>query len=126
MGCYLMASESDNGEIRAPCVTELTSMIDIVGISDSDTWAYSECLMGIVAEKKFTGIKLLRVMDILGLVKNGEMSENLYYSLTKTCRERLLAEYGQSEEDVRRKMKEDEDTLRTYCGFDLFLKTDLK
>ena len=108
------------------CYPRLTECTDIVGISDSDTWAYSKALLDIVSENGFTGIKLLRVMDILGLTERKTLTEDLYYSLTQTCRDRLLAEYGRTEEDVRRMMKEDEDTLMTYRGFIRFLETDLK
>ncbi|KAL9057174.1 MAG: hypothetical protein Q9162_002502 [Coniocarpon cinnabarinum] len=82
--------------------------------------------MDIAAEKNFTSIKLLRVMDVLGLTRDKALTEEFYYTLTALSREMLLSEYGQSEENVRKMMKEDKDTLMTYLGFIKFLETDLK
>ncbi|RDL33854.1 Uncharacterized protein BP5553_08222 [Venustampulla echinocandica] len=99
---------------------------DLVGISDEDTWAYSEGLMSILSSKGFSGIKMLRVMDILDLVKEEKMTKELYLSLVETCRLKLFQGYAQMEEEVRDMIKTDPDTLMTYCGFIRFLETDLR
>ncbi|KAH7052137.1 Pyoverdine/dityrosine biosynthesis protein-domain-containing protein [Macrophomina phaseolina] len=100
---------------------------DVVGIPDEDTWAYSEGLMDIVRQRGYDRhIKLMRVMDILGHTAGRKLDKALYLSLTQQCREELLAGYGRTEEEVREMMREDSDTLLTYCGFVRFLESDLR
>ncbi|OMP83338.1 Spore wall maturation protein DIT1, partial [Diplodia seriata] len=100
---------------------------DVVGIPDEDTWAYSEGLMDIVRKRGYEShIKLMRVMDILGHTAGRTLDKELYLSLTQQCREELLASFGRTEEEVREMMREDSDTLLTYCGFIRFLESDLR
>ncbi|CAG8047058.1 unnamed protein product [Penicillium olsonii] len=100
---------------------------DVVGISDDDTWAYGEGLLQLAAEKGYEkNIKLLRVMDILGYTDGKILDKDLYMSLVQKCRDELLESYGRTEEEVRTMMREDPDTLLTYCGFIRFLETDLR
>ncbi|KAK8072252.1 hypothetical protein PG996_005600 [Apiospora saccharicola] len=99
---------------------------DVVGISDEDTWAYSQGLVEMAKEQGLDHVKLLRVMDILGYTEDRTLDKTLYLSLAQQCREELLLHYGKTEEEVRRMMKEDPDTLSTYCGFIRFLEADLK
>ena len=99
---------------------------DLVGISDEDTWAYSSALMEMAAHNGFHCIKLLRVMDIMGLSTSEAMSKESYMSLVSQTRSLLLEEYGRTEPEVREMMKADNDTLLTYCGFIRFLESDLK
>jgi hypothetical protein len=65
-------------------------------------------------------------MDILGYTGAQKLNKDLYMSLAQRCRETLLTTYGRTEEEVRQMMKDDPDTLLTYCGFIRFLETDLK
>lgn len=100
---------------------------DVVGIRDEDTWAYGEGLMQIVRAQGYAqNIHLLRVMDILGYTEGQTLDWDLYSSLVQECRDTLLADYGRTEEEVREMMREDSDTLLTYCGFIRFLESDLK
>ncbi|KAJ5628747.1 hypothetical protein N7490_010975 [Penicillium lividum] len=100
---------------------------DVVGISDDDTWAYGEGLLQLAREKGYEkNIKLMRVMDILGYTEGKTLNKDLYMSLTQKCRTELLASYGRTEEEVRQMMRDDPDTLLTYCGFIRFLETDLR
>ena len=99
---------------------------DVVGISDEDTWAYSEGLVDMARVHGLENIKLLRVMDILGYTQDRKLDKALYLSLAQKCREELLADYGRTEEEIRQMMKDDADTLCTYCGFIRFLESDLK
>ena len=72
-------------------------------------------------------IKMIRVMDILGYTDGpGTMDREQYLSLVGKCRSELLDRYGRTEKEVRDMMRDDPDTLLTYCGFDRFLKTDLR
>lgn len=100
---------------------------DVVGIPDKDTWAYSEGLMKIVRSHGYSqNIHLMRVMDILGYTAGRVLDWDLYISLVQQCREELLATYGRTEEEVRTMMRDDSDTLLTYCGFIRFLESDLR
>lgn len=71
-------------------------------------------------------IKLFRVMDILGYTADKTLDKELYLSLAEKCRAEILEKYGRTEEEVRTMMREDPDTLLTYCGFIRFLETDLR
>ena len=100
---------------------------DLLGISDEDTWNYSVELMRMAASKGFHSIKITRVMDVLGLVdESQEMTKELYMSTVTEARKQLEAQFGDAYRDVRKLMKDDEDTMLTYCGFIRFLRTDLR
>ena len=104
----------------------MLKLVDIIGIPDEDTWAYSAALMTMAAGNGFNNIKLLRVMDLLGLMTGQTMTREIYMSLTAASRTMLLNQYGRTEEEVREMMQTDNDTLLTYRGFIRFLETDLK
>jgi pyoverdine/dityrosine biosynthesis protein Dit1 len=97
-----------------------------VGIPDEDTWAYSESLMEMAAREGSTSLKLLRVMDLLGLTAGETTTKDMYLSMTDVSRKALLEQYGRSEAEVREMLQTDEDILLTYRGFIRFLETDLK
>lgn len=99
---------------------------DLVGIPDEDTWAYSEVLMNIAAKKGLKNIKMLRVMDFVGLTDGQEMNKDIYLSMTTKARETLIEKYCRTEAEVREMIATDEDTLLTYRGFIRFLETNLK
>lgn len=99
---------------------------DVVGIPDDDTWAYGEGLIEMARKHGLQNIRLHRVMDILGYTEGKTLDKKLYLSLAKRCREELLARYGRTEAEVRQMMKDDPDTLLTYCGFIRFLEGDLR
>ncbi|KAK7946240.1 uncharacterized protein PG986_010561 [Apiospora aurea] len=99
---------------------------DIIGVSDEDTWAYGEALVAIIEEKGFAqNIKLARAMDLLGR-HTGPVDKDTYLELASTCRNRLLAEYGRTEDEFRASMAVDDDTGRTVKGIKVFLRKDLE
>ena len=117
--------------VSTPIVTstyecKLSHKTDLVGITDEDTWEYSAALMDMVARKGYHGIKLVRVMDLLGMTTGREMTKELYMDSVEACRKELRAQFGKPEEAVREMIQTDEDTLLTYRGFIRFLETDLK
>ncbi|KAK2027389.1 pyoverdine/dityrosine biosynthesis protein [Colletotrichum zoysiae] len=100
---------------------------DVVGISDDETWEYGATLMDMAAKKGYTGIKLLRVMDFLGLTKEDEpLTKERYMELVDESRATLEAQFGDPDKDVRAMIDTDNDTLMTYRGFIRFLETDLR
>ena len=99
---------------------------DIVGITDDDTWDYSAALMELADKRGFHGIKLLRVMDLLGYTNGEPLTKERYLETVDDCRKELAAQFGNADEAVAQMIKEDPDTLLTYRGFIRFLETDLK
>ncbi|GKT61457.1 pyoverdine/dityrosine biosynthesis protein [Colletotrichum tofieldiae] len=100
---------------------------DVVGISDDETWEYGATLMDMAAQKGYDGIKLLRVMDFLGLTKEDEpLTREKYMELVDESRQTLEAQFGDPDKDVRAMIDTDNDTLMTYRGFIRFLETDLR
>ena len=99
---------------------------DVVGITDSDTWDYSVALMNMAKAKNFHHIKLVRVMDFLGLISSEDLTKETYLSTVSLCRQELSSQFGKPLETIREMIKTDEDTLLTYRGFIRFLETDLK
>lgn len=82
--------------------------------------------MEMAAREGSTSLKLLRVMDLLGLTAGETTTKDMYLSMTDASRKALLEQYGRSEVEVREMLQTDEDTLLTYRGFIRFLETDLK
>ncbi|KAE9968951.1 hypothetical protein EG328_007162 [Venturia inaequalis] len=99
---------------------------DIVGISDQDTWEYSEELLKMAANHGYKGIKLLRAMDILGLTAGKPMTRELYMELAPVTRKAILEQYGRTEEEIRKLIIDDFDSNMTYRGFIRFLESDLR
>ena len=100
--------------------------VDLVGISDEDTWEYSAALMDLAASKGFRNIKLVRIMDLLGLTGEKETTKEIYLETVTACRKELESQFGKPDEAVRDMIQTDPDTLLTYRGFIRFLETDLK
>jgi hypothetical protein len=98
----------------------------VVGIDDEDTWAYSEELLNIAATKGYRSIKLLRAMDILGYTDGKPKTWETYRELAPIVRQKVLEEYGRTEEEIREMILNDHDSNMTYRGFIRFLETDLK
>lgn len=99
---------------------------DVVGITDEDTWNYGEGLLEMARQHGLENIRLMRAMDILGMTNGEALDKSMYMSLAEKCRQEILTSYGRTEEEVRQMMKDDPDTLSTYCGFIRFLEADLK
>ncbi|KAF6804025.1 pyoverdine dityrosine biosynthesis [Colletotrichum sojae] len=100
---------------------------DVVGISDDETWEYGAKLMAMAAEKGYKGIKLLRVMDFLGMTDGlGPMTKEQYMEQVEEARRQLESQFGNALEEVRAMIDSDNDTLLTYRGFIRFLEVDLR
>ncbi|KAL8720598.1 MAG: hypothetical protein Q9225_002562 [Loekoesia sp. 1 TL-2023] len=99
---------------------------DLVGITDEDTWEYSRALMSMAANKGFHNIKLVRIMDLLGLTNGKETTKESYLETIPACRRELESQFGEPDEAIREMIQTDPDTLLTYRGFIRFLETDLK
>lgn len=82
--------------------------------------------MDMVAQKGYHAIKMVRVMDLLGMTEGKKMTKELYLNTVEACREELGQQFGKPEDAVREMIRTDEDTLLTYRGFIRFLETDLR
>jgi pyoverdine/dityrosine biosynthesis protein Dit1 len=104
----------------------LTAFLDIVGISDEDTWEYSEELVQIATNNGYTRLKLLRAMDILGYTEGKPKTQKTYMELAPIVRQVILKQYGRTKDEIRDMILSDHDSNTTYCGFVRFLEADLK
>ena len=82
--------------------------------------------MDMVAEKGYRCIKMVRVMDLLGMTDGKDMTKEMYLDTVESCRKELGKQFGKPEEAVREMIQTDGDTLLTYRGFIRFLETDLR
>jgi pyoverdine/dityrosine biosynthesis protein Dit1 len=102
-------------------------LIDLLSISDQDTWAYGEALRAMAAKKKFTHIIFSRLQD---LIKFPRMPENLqeisYIANATNFRRFLFNKYGKEDIDIEHRIATDPDTLMTYRGYCRFLESDLQ
>jgi hypothetical protein len=77
------------------------------------------------SEKGYNNIKFIRIMNLLGLTGNVDMSRDEYLSNTDSARKMLVKRYLDPGFDVREAIKNADINL-TYCGYLLFLSKDLR
>ncbi|CAI7580850.1 unnamed protein product [Penicillium viridicatum] len=101
-------------------------ILDLTGISDEEVWEYGNRLRKIAVEKGYACIQFHRIMNMLGLYTSAQISKSDYVKLCGLSRAELHRRCGRPGFDVDRLLKGDEDYLRTYNGYDKFMKVDLK
>ena len=99
---------------------------DLVGITDEDTWEYSAALRSMATTKGFHALKLVRIMDLLGMTDERPTTKESYLETVNPCRKELESQFGRPKEAIREMIQSDADTLLTYRGFIRFLETDLR
>ncbi|KAJ5498343.1 Pyoverdine biosynthesis [Penicillium expansum] len=109
-----------NGEIKSPV------NLDLTGISDEEVWEYGNQLRKIAVGKGYACIQFHRIMNMLGLYTGAQISKSDYVKLCGLSRTELHQRCGRPGFDVDKFLKSDEDYLRTYNGYDKFMKVDLK
>ncbi|KAJ5788030.1 hypothetical protein N7457_003020 [Penicillium paradoxum] len=107
-------------------VTDGICYNDLTGISDEEVWDYGNRLRKIAVEKGYACIQFHRIMNMLGLYTGAQISKAEYVRLCDLSRTELHRRCGRPGFDVDRFLKSDEDYLRTYNGYDKFMKVDLK
>ncbi|KAJ5964567.1 uncharacterized protein N7479_004443 [Penicillium vulpinum] len=107
-------------------VTDGVCYNDLTGISDEEVWEYGNRLRKIAVEKGYACIQFHRIMNMLGLYTCAQISKSDYVKLCGLSRAELHRRCGQQGFDVDKFLKSDEDYLRTYNGYDKFMKVDLK
>ncbi|KID60733.1 Isocyanide synthase xanB [Metarhizium brunneum] len=98
---------------------------DIIGVSDEETWEYSEELRAIAKEKKLDYIVFLYPQVLIGMMPASEMTREKYISTADECRALLEAQHGSTLKEIEALIKSDSDTNSTYCGMVKFLQTEL-
>lgn len=99
-------------------------------MSDRDVWAYGTALRALSADHGFgRHIGFARLRDLVPLagggLPDGEPDEIVYVCHASGFRHALLAQFGDEQLDVSRRIQEDDDTCKTYRGYIRFLATDL-
>lgn len=102
--------------------------LDLLCISDRETWAYGEALRLMTIEKGFTHISFNRIRDLVS-VKLGadfKLGEITYVANATNFRRGLLNKYGRDDLDIDNEIATNPDTKMTYCGYRRFLESDLQ
>ena len=89
---------------------------DLTGVPDGEVWDYGHRLRQIAEEKGYGCIRFNRIMNLLGLHNEAQISRDEYVNLCTKSREELHQRYGSPDFDVCKFLKSDEDYLRTYNG----------
>ncbi|CAG8948587.1 unnamed protein product [Penicillium salamii] len=107
-------------------VTDGICYNDLTGIPDEEVWGYGNRLRKIAVEKGFACIQFHRIMNMLDLHSGAQISKDEYVKLASMSRNEIHRRCGRPGFDVDKFLKSDEDYLRTYNGYDKFMKVDLK
>ena len=99
--------------------------LDLLGVSDEDTWEYGEALRQLSIDKKFNRLTFVRLWDLLEHTDTAGRSKESYLVHASCLRRELLARYTVPGFDVRAHLRSDEDACLTYRGYIKFLCKDL-
>ena len=108
---------------RAANECTLTS-VDLLGISDRDTWAYGEALRRMAAQKGFKHFS--RLKDLVDFPLPEELDEIIYVANATNFRRFLFNIYGKEDLDIDHELATNTDTHMTYLGYRRFLESDLR
>lgn len=101
-------------------------MVDLLSISDRETWAYGEALRVMAVEKGFKHIDFSRIRDLVQFPGPEKLEEMTYVANATNFRRYLLNKYGKDDIDIDHEIKTNPDTNLTYLGYRRFLESDLK
>lgn len=101
-------------------------MIDLLSISDKDTWAYGEALRSMAIAREFQHIKFARIRDLIKFPGSEVLNEITYVASATNFRRSLLNEFGKDDIDIDQEIATSEDTKMTYLGYRRFPESDLK
>lgn len=101
-------------------------ILDLLCISDRETWAYGEALRNMVVEKGFTNLHFARLRDLLDYPVPEKMSEIIYVANCTTFRRLLMNRFGNEDIDIEHEIATNPDTKLTYLGYKRFLESDLQ
>ena len=101
-------------------------LIDLLSISDRDTWAYGQAIRATVVEKGFDHITFSRLRDFVDFPLPEEMEEMTYVANAMNFRRFILNKFGKDDIDIDHEIATNPDTKLTYLGYRRFLESDLK
>lgn len=101
-------------------------ILDLLCISDRETWAYGEALRNMVIKKGFRNLHFARLRDLLDYPVPEKMSEIVYVANCTTFRRLLMNRFGNEDLDIDHEIATNPDTKLTYLGYKRFLESDLQ
>ncbi|KAK9419714.1 putative TauD/TfdA-like domain-containing protein [Seiridium unicorne] len=99
---------------------------DLLGVADSDVWAYGEALRAISSRNGLKHIEFSRLQDLVHIAVPNELDQIVYVSNATNFRHALLSRFSNPDFDASLRIRNDEDTCMTYRGYIKFLSTDLQ
>ncbi|PYI07913.1 putative pyoverdine/dityrosine biosynthesis protein [Aspergillus sclerotiicarbonarius CBS 121057] len=99
---------------------------DLLGVSDSEVYAYGEALRQLAQDQGFRHIQFIRLRNLLHWKEDGLLDAATYERLANDFRQRLLETYTPVDYDVAASIKSDNDVCATYRGYIKFLTKDLE
>ena len=104
----------------------MTPSIDLLGIPDSDTWAYGEALREMAVQKAFNHIKFSRLKDLVSFPLPEKLDEITYVANATNFRRFLFNNFGNDNLDIDHEIAMNPDTQLVYLGYRRFLESDLR
>ena len=101
-------------------------LADLLGIPDSDTWAYGEALRDMAVQKGFNYIKFSRLKDLVSFSLPEQLDEITYVANATNFRRFLFNNFGNDNIDIDHEIATNPDTQMTYLGYRRFLESDLR
>jgi pyoverdine/dityrosine biosynthesis protein Dit1 len=101
-------------------------VVDLLSVSDRDTWAYGEDLRSMATKKGFCRLTFSRIKDLVDFPSPDKLNEITYVASATNFRRCLLNQYGDDNIDIEREISTNNDTMATYLGYRRFLVSDLK
>lgn len=105
----------------------MLTLLDLLLISDKDVWNYGEAVKAMAKSNGFSdNIEVWHAAEILGMVKEGELTEEEFYRTMEEAREAIKNEFCASEAQIRHLVDTDPDSRLTFAGFKAFCKVDME
>ncbi|KLP08782.1 hypothetical protein CEK26_003296 [Fusarium fujikuroi] len=128
-GTFILRSPTRN-RVKSLTATGTSLMLhlDLLGISDQETWRYGSALRAMAERKGFSHLSFSRLQDLVA-VKGlpNDLNELTYVANATNFRRTLFNKYGRDGDlDIDHEIAVNPDTLGTYKGYCRFLKSDLQ
>lgn len=107
-------------------LANITPVLDLLSISDQDTWNYGETLRKMASQKNFNNIGFSRIKDLVDFPIPDNLREITYVANCTNFRRMLLNQFLTPGLDIDHEIATNLDTKLTYLGYRRFLECDLK
>lgn len=108
------------------CDCLANEIVDLLSISDRDTWAYGQALRLMAGQLKFEHLKFSRIRDLVDFPGPAQLNEITYVASATNFRRCLLNQHGKDNIDIEHEINSNPDTKMTYLGYRRFLVSDLQ